>query len=362
MEEKWFERTLAVLGFIALCVLIYLGFTAGKASAATVCQIANGCTGTSTSPAYGKVLVGGQSGEYEFVSTSTFGSAGAGTVTSVGLSSPNSTITVGSTPVTTSGTITADFNLGHSNWWTALQNFANATSSGFEATSSNVFFDGFTSVLLSVNASHQVTAYVGSSCTNQFIRSLNGAGVATCGTVQNSDLAHSTIVVNGTTLTLGDTSDTIAAASSTLLSDNNTFSGHNTITNASTTNLTASSYLGINGTLTANETLPATSTSITLNWGATGPQLDYQIGTAATTITIINATTSLQAGSRKVVWICNPNTTAGALTWGGIEWIGTAPTQTTTSNECDVYSFDVSEATSTSGTYKIAGTQGAGFQ
>ena len=75
MEEKAFERTLAVLGVVALFVLIYLGFSAGKANAVTVCQIGNGCTGTSTAPAYGKVLVGGQNGEYELVSTSTFGSS-----------------------------------------------------------------------------------------------------------------------------------------------------------------------------------------------------------------------------------------------------------------------------------------------
>src|ERR1700734_1448227 len=42
--------------------------------------------------------------------------------------------------------------------------------------------------------------------------------------LSNAGLAHSTIVLNGTTLTLGDTSDTITAASSTLLGDNNIFS------------------------------------------------------------------------------------------------------------------------------------------
>lgn len=51
---------------------------------------------------------------------------GQGTVTSVGLSDSNSTLTIGSTPVTTSGTITATLNLTHSNTWTATQIF-NAT-------------------------------------------------------------------------------------------------------------------------------------------------------------------------------------------------------------------------------------------
>ena len=50
-------------------------------------------------------------------------SGGTGTVTSVGLSSTNSTLTIGSTPVTTSGTITADLNLANSNTWTGQQTF-----------------------------------------------------------------------------------------------------------------------------------------------------------------------------------------------------------------------------------------------
>lgn len=55
---------------------------------------------------------------------------GSGTVTSVGLSSTNSTLTVGSTPITTSGTITADLNLGHTNTWTVKQIFSNLVNIG----------------------------------------------------------------------------------------------------------------------------------------------------------------------------------------------------------------------------------------
>ena len=116
-----------------------------------------------------------------------------------------------------------------------------------------------------------------------------------------------------------------------------------------------------NGTITVTASQPATSTTIALDWANTPPQIEYQIGTSATTITIINATTSYQWGSRKLVWVCNPGATAGALTWAGVEWIGTAPTQTTTSNQCDAYSFDITRATSTTA-YKVAGSQGAGFQ
>jgi hypothetical protein len=56
-------------------------------------------------------------------------SSTSGTVTSVGLSTPNSTLTLGGTnPVTTSGTITADLNLANPNNWTGLQTFANSSS------------------------------------------------------------------------------------------------------------------------------------------------------------------------------------------------------------------------------------------
>lgn len=62
------------------------------------------------------------------------------------------------------------------------------------------------------------------------------------GTLSNAGLAHSTIVVNSTTLTLGDSADTITAASSTLLSNNNTFSGLDQFSNATSTLLTAGTF------------------------------------------------------------------------------------------------------------------------
>ncbi len=87
------------------------------------------------------------------------GSGGSGTVTSVGLSSTNSTLSIGSTPVTTSGTITADINLAHSNIFTALQQFNGNASSTLESilgplyvgrtATSTIFGDSATSTLIS---------------------------------------------------------------------------------------------------------------------------------------------------------------------------------------------------------------------
>jgi len=75
--------TLKRILFASLCIIIAIAFAflvsfSAPAHAATVCQIFTGCTGTSTTPAYGQVLVGGKNGEYEFVATSTFGGGGSG--------------------------------------------------------------------------------------------------------------------------------------------------------------------------------------------------------------------------------------------------------------------------------------------
>lgn len=130
---------------------------------------------------------------------------------------------------------------------------------------------------------------------------------------------------------------------------------------ASTTNSTLFSINAAGG-ISLTEQLPATSTAMTLDWSRTPPQVDEQIGTSATTITLINATTSQFDGSRKLVLVCNPNGTAGALTWKGVEWAGgVAPTQTTTANQCDAYSFFVTYATSTTA-WKVFGAASLGFQ
>src|ERR1051326_1399197 len=77
MKCKWLLSSI-------LIALVSSLVTADPAWAApTVCQIFNGCTATSTAPAYGQILVGGKNGEYEYVASSTLGNGGSSAVTSV---------------------------------------------------------------------------------------------------------------------------------------------------------------------------------------------------------------------------------------------------------------------------------------
>ena len=82
---------------------------------------------------------------------------------------------------------------------------------------------------------------------------------------------------------------------------------------------------------------PATSTAQTIDW-TNGNQQNIRIGNAAVAVTFTNYT----EGANLKLIICNPSSgTAGAVTfstpllWAG----GVMPTQTTTANKCDVWSF-----------------------
>lgn len=113
--------------------------------------------------------------------------------------------------------------------------------------------------------------------------------------------------------------------------------------------------LSVVGGILGLETAPATSTSMTLDL-ATRNQFLVQMGTSATTITL----SDLIAGQAVRVIACNPGATASTITWATspankILWPSAIiPTQTTTANKCDVYTFTVTQATSTVATSPIA--------
>lgn len=97
------------------------------------------------------------------------------------------------------------------------------------------------------------------------------------------------------------------------------------------------------GAITVYEYQKATSTTPTIDWRDGNQQL-YRHGTAATTISFSNYV----PGQTLRLMVCNPGGTAGAITWSGVYWPGgTAPTQTTTADVCDLWTFNATDATST---------------
>lgn len=57
--------------FLILALGILASLSIASTAEASFCFVANGCTGTSTAPGYGGLLIGGANGEYEFVASST---------------------------------------------------------------------------------------------------------------------------------------------------------------------------------------------------------------------------------------------------------------------------------------------------
>ncbi len=66
-----FTGTLSALIAALIAIIFFcLSFSVANASTTTI-QVVNGGTGTSTTPSYGQLLIGGHNSEYEFISTST---------------------------------------------------------------------------------------------------------------------------------------------------------------------------------------------------------------------------------------------------------------------------------------------------
>ena len=115
--------------------------------------------------------------------------------------------------------------------------------------------------------------------------------------------------------------------------------------------------IGANGAITTTENRLSTSTSMTVSWIEGNQQL-VQTGTSAVTIGFSNYI----AGQILRLVVCNSETAAGAITFTGVEWASaTAPTQTTTANYCDLYTFVATQASSTTNGVKIFGAAATGF-
>lgn len=137
------------------------------------------------------------------------------------------------------------------------------------ATTTNLYVTSLTSALSLFDANGQATEYAGSSCTNQFVRSLNGAGVATCASIQDEDLNLSDITLAdftndadfvkwaNATSSLWRSTGLISSASSTI--GDGTQTGGLTISGGATT--TGNAYFAAN--IGIGTTTPAYPLSIT---------------------------------------------------------------------------------------------------
>lgn len=115
--------------------------------------------------------------------------------------------------VDSGGVVSLAFGTTTPNSWSAHNIFSSlfaTNASSTNATTTSLYVTGLTSALSLFDANGQATEYAGTSCTDQFIRSISASGVATCATVANTDLANSTVSYGGVTLSLGGTDATPA--------------------------------------------------------------------------------------------------------------------------------------------------------
>jgi hypothetical protein len=203
---------------------------------------------------------------------------------------------------------------------TALGNYATTTGTAISVSTSTLSWNGLT-------------------LGNTFTVSANGILVTptVSGTINNAGLAHSTIVVNGSTLTLGDSGDTITAASSTLLSNNNTWSGTNNFgtIGAGTWNGTAigsqfggtgQNFSSSNGLAAINSGVFSAISTSTLNIGG-----NAQTATTLQTARTINGvsfdgSTNITITAASSTLLANSNTFSGNNTFNGLSTLSNAST------------------------------------
>lgn len=195
------------------------------------------------------------------------GSGGSGTVTSVDISSPNSSLSTGGGPVTTTGTLTGDLNLNHRNDWLSLQTFVSASSTSLS--SLNGLFVGRT-------ATTTIIGDLGTSTFSSFISATAASTTATstlsgvnlpyggcvaikgvCITDTNSGGTVTSITAStpNATLTLGGTNPVTTSGTISFdlnLANPNIWTGLQTFKSASSTSFSSLNGLFVGGTATTS--------------------------------------------------------------------------------------------------------------
>ena len=151
----------------------------------------------------------------------------------------------------TSGTGASTTLLADNNTFTGNNTFGKATTTSFAISS-------VPSALLKTDANGSVTGYTGTSCTNQFPRSLSALGVATCASVANTDLTNSSISFTSTDSSLSVPASIALGSSGAFtlnLANPNTWTGLQQFSRASSTQFsTGLLYVGATATTTINGT------------------------------------------------------------------------------------------------------------
>ena len=165
-----------------------------------------------------------------------------------------------------------------SNGSSTFQNFTASNSTSTNATSTNLFattasstnlFTTIGNALALGDSQGKLTPYTGSTCTNQFVRSLSALGAATCATVGSADVSLANLTATDSTLTFsgtynGSTARTIGInlGNANTWSALQTFGAANSILASGSTTL--QNFTGINATTTS-----ATTTNFAITAPAT---------------------------------------------------------------------------------------------
>lgn len=349
----------------------------------------NALLGTASSTLFSPTTAGFvwayENGAWGAFATSTGG--GSGTVTSISLVGLD-----GATPITTTGTITAQLGTstasetkGQLGYYTTTSgtpalfapiSTSTPTFNGGLTTSGTagalVGGSGYTISLAQIAGNNVLGCATSVTCTpgavaTSTLFNFTGGITATANTVSLSTYAANVILGTSNTGVVQATSSAplwITNLFATSTTATSTFLGRLAIGTTTNAGIGISSLVA-SSTIYSYESNESTSTTDTINFTDSNQSLVY-INTAGITFTFSNLT----PGQTKRIIICNPAAgTPGALTWpngGTLIWAGdTTPTATATNSKCDVYSFITTLASSSpeggGGTVKAFGTQTANF-
>ena len=284
----------------------------GVVGATTSIGVLYGGTGLTSAPTFGQILVGNASSGYTLTATS---SLGLPTFSYLFPSNATSTL------LTFTGGVLVN------NATSTITNLVMTEATSTNATTTNLSIsgtldvDGLTSALVLTGSTGIFAEYAGTSCTNQFVRSISALGVATCATVSSSDVSLANLTATDSTLTFsgtynGATARTIGLnlANANVWTASTTFSGGltavtGTTTYATSTNLYTSGQTilaGVSGNVGIGTTSPASNFSVQ---GAT-----YLAGTTFMGATT-TATTSEGYSGRISSWRYLSLSAATTTTW-----------------------------------------------